>query len=188
MSSSIRDLLLEALEDLDSQQFKAFTWKLTDSELDLRIPRGVVEGRDRVDIVNLLIGRFTENRALEITLQLLKIIRANQVAEDLETGARVRGLCAAGGDALKKAAFIDDKWAELVQRATGVEAVLDVLLSRRMINDEQYSEICSERIAQRMMQRLIREALRASGDSGKIVLYDVLMALQPYMMKDLGAS
>ncbi|XP_022518296.2 apoptosis-associated speck-like protein containing a CARD [Astyanax mexicanus] len=140
MSSSIRDLLLEALEDLDSQQFKAFTWKLTDSELDLRIPRGVVEGRDRVDIVNLLIGSFTENRALEITLQLLKIIRANQVAEDLETGARVRGLCAAGGggpsgvstpayDALKKAAFIDDKWVELVQRATGVEAVLDVLLS-----------------------------------------------------------
>uniref|UniRef100_A0A8B9GW75 Pyrin domain-containing protein n=1 Tax=Astyanax mexicanus TaxID=7994 RepID=A0A8B9GW75_ASTMX len=68
MSSSIRDLLLEALEDLDSQQFKAFTWKLTDSELDLRIPRGVVEGRDLVDIVNLLIESFTENRALEITL------------------------------------------------------------------------------------------------------------------------
>ncbi|XP_072515883.1 apoptosis-associated speck-like protein containing a CARD [Salminus brasiliensis] len=207
MSKSVRDILLEAQEDLDSEQFKKFTAKLTDSGLQPRVRRGAVEGKDRGDVARLLIETYTEKRALEITAQLLRTIGANQIAEDLEQEAAANGYsqsAGAGGSAsaatpggagsaatpaddASKAAFIDEKLADLVQRATGVESILDVLLCRKVINNEQYSEIRAEKIAQKMMRYLISEALRASGNLGKAALYQVLMDQQPYMMQDLGA-
>ncbi|XP_072548633.1 caspase a-like isoform X2 [Salminus brasiliensis] len=87
MSKSVWDILLEALEDLDSEQFKKFTAKLTDSGLQPRVRRGAVEGKDRGDVARLLIETYTEKRALEITAQLLRTIGANQIAEDLEQEA-----------------------------------------------------------------------------------------------------
>ncbi|XP_072538905.1 caspase a-like [Salminus brasiliensis] len=206
MSKSVWDILLEALEDLDSEQFKKFTAKLTDSGLQPRVRRGAVEGKDRGDVARLLIETYTEKRALEITVQLLRTIGANQIAEDLEQEAAANGYsqsAGAGGSAsaatpggagsaatpandASKAAFIDEKSADLVQRATGVESILDVLLCRKVINNEQYSEISAEKTAQKMMRCLISEALRASGNLGKAALYQVLMDQQPYMMQDLG--
>ncbi|KAG9259532.1 hypothetical protein AMEX_G27828 [Astyanax mexicanus] len=189
MAKTMFDLLEGALEDLGAEKFKKFISKMTDPGLETRVAKGAVEGKDCGDIANLLIEHFTESRALEITLQIMRNIKANQTAENLEKDAAGSDLIFSSLlDVSDKATFIDDKFVELVEKATSMNAVLDILLSKKVINDEQYSEICSERIAQRMMQRLIREALRESGDSGKSVLYDVLMALQPYMMKDLGAS
>ncbi|KAG9259533.1 hypothetical protein AMEX_G27831 [Astyanax mexicanus] len=84
MSRCARDLLLELLKDLDSDQFDRFTDILTYSGLEPPVRRGEVEGRGRGDITCLLIERFTEKRALEITLQILRDIRANQTARHME--------------------------------------------------------------------------------------------------------
>ncbi|XP_072515907.1 apoptosis-associated speck-like protein containing a CARD [Salminus brasiliensis] len=97
MSKSVWDILLEALEDLDSEQFKKFTAKLTDSGLQPRVRRGAVEGKDRGDVARLLIETYTEKRALEITAQLLRTIGANQIAEDLEQEAAANGYSQSAG-------------------------------------------------------------------------------------------
>ncbi|XP_049325527.1 uncharacterized protein LOC111188786 isoform X5 [Astyanax mexicanus] len=227
MFKTMFDLLEGALEDLGAEKFKKFISKMTDPGLETRVAKGAVEGKDFGDIANLLIEHFTESRALEITLQILRNIKANQTAENLEKEAAANGFspsAGAGGsagtatpnpnpggsagtatpnpnpnpggsssavtptnDVSDKATFIDDKFVELVEKATSMNAVLDILLSKKVINDEQYNDIGSERTDQQKMRRLIREALKASGASGKAVLYDALMVKQPYMMKDLGA-
>ncbi|XP_049335011.1 uncharacterized protein LOC125802086 [Astyanax mexicanus] len=216
MAKTMFDLLEGALEDLGAEKFKKFISKMTDPGLETRVAKGAVEEKDCGDIANLLIEHFTESRALEITLQIMRNIKANQTAENLEKDAAANGFspsAGAGGsagtatpnpnpnpnpggsssvvtptnDVSDKAAFIDDKFVELVEKATLMNAVLDILLSKKVINDEQYNDIGSERTEQQKMRRLIREALKASGASGKAVLYDALMVKQPYMMKDLGA-
>uniref|UniRef100_A0A3B1IDK3 PYD and CARD domain containing n=1 Tax=Astyanax mexicanus TaxID=7994 RepID=A0A3B1IDK3_ASTMX len=213
MAKTMFDLLEGAMEDLGAEKFKKFISKMTD-RTETRVAKGAVEGKDCGDIANLLIEHFTESRALEITLQILRNIKANQTAENLEKEAAANGFSpsvGAGGsagtatpnpnpnpggsssavtptnDVSDKATFIDDKFVELVEKATSMNAVLDILLSKKVINDEQYNDIGSERTEQQKMRRLIREALKASGASGKAVLYDALMVKQPYMMKDLGA-
>ncbi|XP_049325537.1 uncharacterized protein LOC111188786 isoform X9 [Astyanax mexicanus] len=214
MAKTMFDLLEGALEDLGFEKFKKFISKMTDPGLETRVAKGAVEEKDCGDIANLLIEHFTESRALEITLQIMRNIKANQTAENLEKEAAANGFspsAGAGGsagtatpnpnpnpggsssavtptnDVSDKATFIDDKFVELVEKATSMNAVLDILLSKKVINDEQYNDIGSERTDQQKMRRLIREALKASGASGKAVLYDALMVKQPYMMKDLGA-
>ncbi|XP_049325565.1 uncharacterized protein LOC111188786 isoform X14 [Astyanax mexicanus] len=204
MAKTMFDLLEGALEDLGFEKFKKFISKMTDPGLETRVAKGAVEEKDCGDIANLLIEHFTESRALEITLQIMRNIKANQTAENLEKEAAGGSAGTAtpnpnpnpGGsssavtptnDVSDKATFIDDKFVELVEKATSMNAVLDILLSKKVINDEQYNDIGSERTDQQKMRRLIREALKASGASGKAVLYDALMVKQPYMMKDLGA-
>ncbi|XP_076835905.1 apoptosis-associated speck-like protein containing a CARD isoform X2 [Brachyhypopomus gauderio] len=86
------------------------------------------------------------------------------------------------------AAFINAKWAELVQRASGMESILDSLLMKNVLTDEQYNIILSEKTEQKMMRELIHGPLRASGNTGKNALYEVLMDQQSCMMRDLGAQ
>uniref|UniRef100_A0A3B1K329 Pyrin domain-containing protein n=1 Tax=Astyanax mexicanus TaxID=7994 RepID=A0A3B1K329_ASTMX len=78
---------LHTLEDLGAEKFKKFISKMTDPGLETRVAKGAVEGKDCGDIANLLIEHFTESRALEITLQIMRNIKANQTAENLEKEA-----------------------------------------------------------------------------------------------------
>ncbi|XP_017569930.1 apoptosis-associated speck-like protein containing a CARD [Pygocentrus nattereri] len=195
MSKSARDVLLDGLEDLTEEQFKRFTDKLIDSRQEPRVRRGAVDKKDRLDVARIMIDTYTEKRALVVAVDLLKSIKLNQVAEDLEKDAAAIGLQltpkadeTTNAEApFSEAKFIDAKSADLVSRATGVESILDVLLSRKVINNNQYSDISAEKTPQRMMSALIRGPIFAGGNPAKSVLYKVLMDQQSYMMKDLGA-
>uniref|UniRef100_A0AAR2JFP1 Pyrin domain-containing protein n=1 Tax=Pygocentrus nattereri TaxID=42514 RepID=A0AAR2JFP1_PYGNA len=187
MSKSARDVLLDGLEDLTEEQFKRFTDKLIDSRQEPRVRRGAVDKKDRLDVARIMIDTYTEKRALVVAVDLLKSIKLNQVAEDLEKDALQKCSCSTACSSLLKAKFIDAKSADLVSRATGVESILDVLLSRKVINNNQYSDISAEKTPQRMMSALIRGPIFAGGNPAKSVLYKVLMDQQSYMMKDLGA-
>ncbi|KAL7835783.1 hypothetical protein SRHO_G00281300 [Serrasalmus rhombeus] len=214
MSKSAMDVLLDVLEDLTEQQFKRFIDKLIDSRQEPRVRRGAVDKKDRLDVARIMIDTYTEKRALAVAVDLLKSVKLNQSAEDLEEAAAAIGLQLtpkAGGPSepsykggpsepmsykdertnaeapFSDAKFIDAKWTDLVSRATGVESILDVLLSRKVINSNQYSDISAERTPQKMMRALIVGPIFAGGDSAKSALYKVLMDQQSYMMRDLGA-
>ncbi|KAL7840405.1 hypothetical protein AOLI_G00257280 [Acnodon oligacanthus] len=207
MSKSARDVLLETLDDLTDEQFKRFTDKLIDSRLEPRVRRGAVDKKDRLDVARIVIDTYTEKRALVVAVDLLKSIGLNQLAEDLKTEAAAVGLQltpeAGGGPselrnpkdgstnagaAFSEAKFIDDKLAELVSRASGVESILDVLLCKKVINSNQYSEINAERTPQNKMRALVTGPIFSGGNIAKSTLYKVLMDQQSYMMKDLGAQ
>ncbi|XP_049325106.1 caspase a-like [Astyanax mexicanus] len=99
MAKTMFDLLEGALEDLGAEKFKKFISKMTDPGLETRVAKSAVEEKDCGDIAKLLIEHFTESRALEITLQIMRNIKANQTAENLEKEAAAHGfLPSAGSD------------------------------------------------------------------------------------------
>ncbi|XP_049335039.1 caspase a-like [Astyanax mexicanus] len=97
MAKTMFDLLEGALEDLGAEKFKKFISKMTDPGLETRVAKGAVEEKDCGDIANLLIEHFTESRALEITLQIMRNIKANQTAENLEKDAAAHGFLPSAG-------------------------------------------------------------------------------------------
>ncbi|XP_062841419.1 apoptosis-associated speck-like protein containing a CARD [Trichomycterus rosablanca] len=86
------------------------------------------------------------------------------------------------------AEFIDQNQDKLIQRACGVDPILDQLLGLKVINAEEYSDIQVERTSQEKMRALLMGPMRADGDSGKAKLYEILMKEQPHLMEDLQAA
>ncbi|XP_071247927.1 NACHT, LRR and PYD domains-containing protein 3-like [Salvelinus alpinus] len=86
MASSVKERLLAVLDDLGSEELKRFKWYLTtENKLDgfLHIPKGQLETTDRHDIVDQMVQKYRENVAVKITLDILKKISRNDLAEKL---------------------------------------------------------------------------------------------------------
>ncbi|XP_006039116.1 pyrin domain-containing protein 1-like isoform X2 [Alligator sinensis] len=90
MERTIRDSLLEALEDLEEQKFKEFKFKLDDIPVkdDCRnIPRGRLEQADRLDLTNMLISFYGQDYAMEVTIAVLEAINRKDLAFRLRRAA-----------------------------------------------------------------------------------------------------
>ncbi|XP_072273263.1 NACHT, LRR and PYD domains-containing protein 10-like [Pyxicephalus adspersus] len=89
---SPRTLILDALNELLDNQFKQFKDYLNDNELqaiDVKpIPRGLLEGKDHIDIANLLISRYTEAKALLVTYTVLKAKNFEDVAQRFDENVK----------------------------------------------------------------------------------------------------
>uniref|UniRef100_A0A4W4FIR6 CARD domain-containing protein n=2 Tax=Electrophorus electricus TaxID=8005 RepID=A0A4W4FIR6_ELEEL len=201
MEKTTWDHIHNTFDDLSDEQFKLFTDKLVDSRMQPRTRRNAVEGKDRSDVARHIIDNYTETSAIDVTVLILKAIGCSNAAQELEglgkAGTPSSANISASGtsttanisaSACSGAAFIDAKWSDLVQRTTGLEAILDILLMRGILTDEEYSNIMAEHTQQKMMRALIIGPMRAAGDGGKNALYEILMKQKPYMMKDLGAQ
>uniref|UniRef100_A0A672RU33 Si:ch211-66k16.27 n=1 Tax=Sinocyclocheilus grahami TaxID=75366 RepID=A0A672RU33_SINGR len=80
-------------------------------------------------------------------------------------------------------AFVDGKYAALVQKVTSVMAIADEL--KNMIHEEKYAEIRAEQTSQGKMRKLY-EALNAGGHRVKNAFYYALRNHEPYLFRDLG--
>ncbi|XP_042171982.1 NACHT, LRR and PYD domains-containing protein 3-like isoform X2 [Oncorhynchus tshawytscha] len=86
MAISVKERLLAVLDDLGSDELKRFKWHLTtENQLDgfLPIPKGQLETSNRLDIVDQMVQKYRENVAVKITLDILKKISRNDLAEKL---------------------------------------------------------------------------------------------------------
>ncbi|XP_049325677.1 protein NLRC3-like [Astyanax mexicanus] len=78
-------VLLEALQDLESEELKSFTRHLTNGVEGFdRIRRGLLENAGREEIVDKMVERYKISGAEKITLTILKKIDKNRLAEELE--------------------------------------------------------------------------------------------------------
>ncbi|XP_072566649.1 NLR family CARD domain-containing protein 3-like isoform X7 [Paramormyrops kingsleyae] len=84
--NSLADLLLEYLEELDGEELKKFKWKLSHTKYkELKpLPRGQVKHLDRTDLADTMINSYMEVGALEVTLEILKNMTLNDLAERLK--------------------------------------------------------------------------------------------------------
>ncbi|XP_072566652.1 NLR family CARD domain-containing protein 3-like isoform X2 [Paramormyrops kingsleyae] len=84
--NSLTDLLLENLKELDDDQLKEFKWKLSHTKYkELKpLPRGQVKHLDRTDLADTMISSYMEVGALEVTLEILKNMTLNDLAERLK--------------------------------------------------------------------------------------------------------
>uniref|UniRef100_A0AAY5EG98 Pyrin domain-containing protein n=1 Tax=Electrophorus electricus TaxID=8005 RepID=A0AAY5EG98_ELEEL len=81
---NISKLLLDILEELKIEDLKKFQWHLTNSvEDDKRIPKSHLENTDRLDTVDKMVHKYGPDGAVEITLDILKKMNHNQLAETL---------------------------------------------------------------------------------------------------------
>lgn len=83
MPRSVKQLLAETLEDLREESFQKFVFQLLDRSEEPRVRRCRVEGKSRLDIVDVLVSTFTEVKAVDVTEEILRSIGCNQQAEEL---------------------------------------------------------------------------------------------------------
>ncbi|XP_026100737.1 NACHT, LRR and PYD domains-containing protein 12-like [Carassius auratus] len=79
--ASIKRMLYDTLDDLEKDNFKRFKSFLRE---DGPIPASVLEKAEATDTVNQMLDRFGPERAVKITLHILKKINQNNLAEQLE--------------------------------------------------------------------------------------------------------
>ncbi|KAL7840407.1 hypothetical protein AOLI_G00257300 [Acnodon oligacanthus] len=85
MEKTIKDHLVDALDDLSSENLKKFKNKLCDRRVETRVRRGNVEKLEyTMELADLLINTFTTRSAVQVTVEILTAIGCNQVAEDLK--------------------------------------------------------------------------------------------------------
>ncbi|XP_076869696.1 NLR family CARD domain-containing protein 3-like [Brachyhypopomus gauderio] len=84
--ANIPEELLSVLEELKTTDLKTFQWHLTTTvEDDKRIPKAHLENADRHDTVDKMVQKYGPDGAVEITVDILKKMDQNQLAEDLRT-------------------------------------------------------------------------------------------------------
>ncbi|XP_056624739.1 NACHT, LRR and PYD domains-containing protein 3-like [Triplophysa dalaica] len=81
MMASVKKFLIDSLDDLDKAQLKRFQWHLKN---DHKLPASGLEEADVLDTVDKMAERYKQDEAVKITLDILRKMNQNQLAEELE--------------------------------------------------------------------------------------------------------
>ncbi|XP_066433985.1 uncharacterized protein [Eleutherodactylus coqui] len=87
MGLTVKDVLVNALENLEKMGFKKFRNKLPEIEVKpnyRRIPRGKLEDKDWGDVADLIREYYKDVYGVEVTLEVLDKINEKKVAEELQ--------------------------------------------------------------------------------------------------------
>ncbi|XP_040900950.1 uncharacterized protein LOC121186321 isoform X2 [Toxotes jaculatrix] len=87
--------IVEALENLTKDAFSKFCHQLRDRREEPRVRRRDVEGKTCLEIADFLVSTFTEPGARTVTLEVLRQINCNQVADTLDSKTKA---CVDKGD------------------------------------------------------------------------------------------
>ncbi|XP_060112653.1 interferon-induced very large GTPase 1-like [Heteronotia binoei] len=86
MGKTVRDHLVDALEDLEEKDMKKFKRKLNEIRLQEgfgNIPRGRLQKADVLDLSDLLLSYYTESYAVQVAAQVLESIHLKREAQKL---------------------------------------------------------------------------------------------------------
>lgn len=86
-----RDAILDALEDLTTEELKKFKLKLLSVPLRegyRHIPRGVLQPMDAVDLTDKLVGCYLEAYAAELTALVLRDMGMQETADRLQKASQ----------------------------------------------------------------------------------------------------
>ncbi|XP_043942153.1 apoptosis-associated speck-like protein containing a CARD [Protopterus annectens] len=200
MGKTVRDLLLDILEELTGAQLKRFKSKLNEVQLKpgcKNIPKGKLEKADTDDLTDMLIEYYTDGYAPEVVHTVLEEINMKNLALQLfESVGRPEpeGQAAASSSSEAQSTaveqdegihFVDKYKAEIIQRVTVPDSILDILQSEGLLGDEAYDQIRSKFTNQEKMRELYVKS-RGWGKSDKDKFYKALRKEQPFLVKDLG--
>ncbi|KAL7846145.1 hypothetical protein AOLI_G00243370 [Acnodon oligacanthus] len=90
--ANISQVLLDTLQNLGVKDLKLFQWKLTSGVEGFKsIPKALLENADRLDTVDKMVASYELRGAVAITLDILKNMNQNQLAEELWINLRESG-------------------------------------------------------------------------------------------------
>ncbi|XP_026580032.1 apoptosis-associated speck-like protein containing a CARD isoform X1 [Pseudonaja textilis] len=203
MAKSVRCCLSEALENLTDPELEKFKAKLNEfpvKEGFSNIPRGPLQKAGALQLSDLLVSYYCQDYAVEVAAKVLsdsnckpqaqKLLRdtgkdaSNSVQEpvpQLSTHSRQAGNQPSSSSHRH---FIDQFREQLIQRTATVEQVLDKLLHKSIVNEEQYQKICSQETNQDKMRKLYK-LVPSWNDQCKDQLKNALKDVNPCLIKDL---
>ncbi|XP_075034994.1 apoptosis-associated speck-like protein containing a CARD [Mixophyes fleayi] len=204
MVRTVRDALVTALHNLEKKGLKKFKNKLNDWEIKdgySKIPRGQLEDTDHEDIADLIRKYYTDSYGIEVTLAVLDAIDEKKVAEDLRADLvnvggfkfEVKPKGTDQGATFKvdpfpvhepRKHFVIEHREALISRMSLVCPVLDDLLGKNLLTDEQYDTIRSKPTSQEKM-RALYSCVRSWGDTDKDKLYKSLEKHNSPLIQDL---
>ncbi|NP_001086388.1 PYD and CARD domain containing L homeolog [Xenopus laevis] len=196
MGQTVRDLLLETLEELGEKQFKKFKGKLNDWEVNAGykvIPKCRLEKADEDDVADLIISFYAETYGIEVTLGVLEAIGEMKHHGKLrkswqEVAAPTPSVKPeAGNERVTPTvgqSFVDKHRAALITRMSHIDPVLDNLLDNKILTDEQYDTVRSNRTSQEKMRQLY-DYVRSWGRDEKERFYQYLLKHNKPLIKDL---
>ncbi|XP_051577924.1 apoptosis-associated speck-like protein containing a CARD isoform X2 [Myxocyprinus asiaticus] len=195
MEKTIKDHLIDIFDDLGQDNQKKFKNKLCDRSKEPRVRRGKIEkAKDSLDLADLMVITFTSKDVVSVSLEILEAIGCNEQAKELRevtghnTCGSVHDPTARPRPPSNDKHFIDSNRKELIQRVNNIDAILDELYEKEIIEKEEYNLIRAEKTPQSKMRALFDGPINSAGTAGKDALYEVLMKLQFHLMKDLGAK
>ncbi|KAM5227927.1 apoptosis-associated speck-like protein containing a CARD isoform 1-T1 [Ctenodactylus gundi] len=184
-----RDAILEALENLTTEELKKFKLKLRSVPLRYgygRIPRGQLEGMDAVDLTDKLVSFYLEEYGTELTVTVLHDMGMKEMAQQLQDVILQVLSRSPVHLPLTPEHFVDRHRAALIQRVTDVDGVLDALYGK-VLREEQYQAVRAETTSPRKMRRLFSFA-PSWNLTCKDLLLQALKDTQPYLVSDLEQS
>uniref|UniRef100_A0A8C3SYD9 Apoptosis-associated speck-like protein containing a CARD n=1 Tax=Chelydra serpentina TaxID=8475 RepID=A0A8C3SYD9_CHESE len=196
MGKTVRDHLVDTLEELVQDEFKRFKVKLNVfpvKEGYSNIPRGRLEKADVLDVCDKLISFYREEYAVELTVEILIDINQRDVADRLRkaigTGFGGKGQQPGpsnGATGKEEGHFVDRYRVQLIQRTTPVEPILD-LLHGTVLDDEQYQNIRGGSTSQDKMRKLYL-LMPSWNKECKDQFYEALKAKNKFLIQDLERS
>ncbi|XP_008822016.1 apoptosis-associated speck-like protein containing a CARD isoform X1 [Nannospalax galili] len=188
-----RDAILDALENLSSDEFRRFKMKLLSVPLRDgygRIPRGALLQMDAIDLSDKLVSYYLEAYAAELTMTVLKELGLQEGAESLQLAIRkeVGSVAAAPPQMAGRAVphFVDQHRQALIARVTDIDGVLDALYGK-VLTEEQYQAVRAETTNPNKMRKLFSFA-PAWNPTCKDLLLKALKDTQPFLVADLEQS
>ncbi|XP_076006364.1 apoptosis-associated speck-like protein containing a CARD isoform X3 [Genypterus blacodes] len=178
------------LENLDAKDLKCFYVQLRNRKEEPRVPRNKVEGKDYLDITDVLVSTFTEDGAVREAERILRKLCLNDEADDLvkETGGQssAPGSSDAGGSSSGAAVedFLKNNAEDLIQGVTetNVKQILDSLKTKKVIDQECYEAIFKIRTSQDQMRTIF---IVIKTQQGKNEFYGILEKKEPVLMDEL---
>lgn len=82
MNKSIKDHIIESLDNLVGEKLNRFKSKLCEGED--KFPKGKVDKYDSAELVDYMISCYTETHAAQKTIQILEAINQKDTAEKLK--------------------------------------------------------------------------------------------------------
>nr|UBR18736.1 apoptosis-associated speck-like protein containing a CARD [Lateolabrax maculatus]WJN24708.1 ASC [Lateolabrax maculatus] len=199
-SKTIKKALADTLEDLSKEDFAKFRHALLDRREEPRVRRNRVEGKNYLDITDVLVSAFTEAGALDVAAGLLRQIGCSQEADRLDEECTIikggqsskpgssdtasPSAGASGNTKCTGADFVDKHRVELINRVSNIAPILDELLERKVISQETYDNIRSLRTSQEKMREIYSSGLKA-GRCCKDIFWEILQKNEQFLIADL---
>ncbi|XP_074539974.1 apoptosis-associated speck-like protein containing a CARD [Halichoeres trimaculatus] len=193
---TIKGALVDMLEDLSDTNFTKFCRQLLDRREEPTVKRRQVEGKNFLDIADLLVSVFTEAKAHLVAVELLNDINCGGEAANLEkviaglssnpasSGAAKPSAGASGDTMAEDMHFVEKHKIQLINRVSNIAPILDELLSKGVIQQEQYGDISALPTSQKKVRALYDGCLR-SGKASKDIFLESLKKNEKFLIADL---
>uniref|UniRef100_A0A3B3BEZ5 NACHT, LRR and PYD domains-containing protein 1b allele 5-like n=1 Tax=Oryzias melastigma TaxID=30732 RepID=A0A3B3BEZ5_ORYME len=141
---TVDSALKKCLQKLSSKEFKEFTDSLLDREGEPRVYKNQIEGKDYMEVTNVMVNVFSEKNVLSVAAEVLRDANLEGLADELGESLSLSLNPTSDGarpSLMGHDQFVDKYRAELAKKLTDTNPLLDLLCSKKVLNDNSYAEI-----------------------------------------------